>query len=125
MTLTVTQPCSLQVGSTSLSFSVQQGQTSAGQNVSISSTGSCAFPLSWSASGNATWLVLSPTSGTNQGSGSSITVSVNAAQLAAGSYTGSITLSSTDKNGAIVGSPQTIAVNVTVTSATITPTPTA
>ncbi len=125
VTLTVTQPCSLQVGSTSLSFSVQQGQTSAGQNVSISSTGSCAFPLSWSASGNATWLVLSPTSGTNQGSGSSITVSVNAAQLAAGSYTGSITLSSTDKNGAIVGSPQTIAVNVTVTSATITPTPTA
>jgi hypothetical protein len=125
VTLTVTQPCSLQVGSTSLSFSVQQGQTSTGQNVSISSTGTCAFPLSWSASGNAAWLVPSPTSGTNQGSGSSVTVSVNAAQLAAGSYTGHITLSSTDKSGAaIAGSPQTITVNVTVTSATSTPTPT-
>jgi hypothetical protein len=123
VTLNVTQPCSLQVGSTSLSFTVQQGQTSTGQNVSISSIGSCALPISWSASGNATWLVLSPTSGTDQGSGSSIGVSINAAQLTAGSYTGTITLSATDKSGAaIVGSPKTISVSLMVTSVTITPT---
>ncbi|HEY4034233.1 MAG TPA: hypothetical protein VGL94_09755 [Ktedonobacteraceae bacterium] len=123
VTLNVTQPCSLQVGSTSLSFTVQQGQTSTGQNVPISSTGSCALPISWSGSGNTTWLVLSPTSGTDQGSGSSLGVSVNAAQLTAGSYTGVITLSATDKSGAaIVGSPKSISVSITVTSATATPT---
>lgn len=123
VTLNVTQPCSLQVGSTSLSFTVRQGQTSTGQTVSISSIGSCALPISWSASGNAAWLVLSPTSGTDQGSGGSIGVSVNAAQLTAGSYTGTITLSAADKSGAaIVGSPKTISVTVKVTSATGTPT---
>ena len=123
VTLTVTQPCSLQVGSASLSFTVQQGQTSTGQNVSISSTGSCALPISWSASGNAAWLVLSPISGTDQGSGSSLGVSINAAQLTAGTYTGTITLSATDKSGAaIVGSPKSISVSVMVTSATGTPT---
>jgi hypothetical protein len=123
VTLTVIQPCSLQVGSASLSFSVQQGQTSAGQNVALSSTGSCALPISWSTSGNAAWLVLSPTSGTDQGSGTSLGVSINAVQLAAGSYTGTITLSATDKSGAaIVGSPKTVSVSVTVTSATSTPT---
>lgn len=123
VTLNVIQPCSLQVGSTSLSFTVQQGKTSTGQNVSISSTGSCALPISWSTSGNAVWLVLSPTSGTDQGSGSSLGVSINAAQLTAGSYTGTITISATDKSGAtIVGSPKTISVSVSVTSATGTPT---
>jgi len=123
VTLSVTQPCSLQVGSTGLSFTVQQGKTSGVQNVSISSTGSCAYPISWTASGNAAWLVLSATSGTDQGSGSSLGVSINAAQLTAGSYAGTITLSATDKNGAaIVGSPKSISVSVTVTSATSTPT---
>lgn len=123
VTLNITQPCTLQVGSASLSFTVQQGKTSTGQNVSISATGSCALPISWSASGNAAWLVFSPTSGTDQGSGSSIGVSINAAQLTAGSYTGTITVSATDKSGAaIVGSPKTMAINVTVTSATGTPT---
>ncbi len=123
VTLNVTQPCSLQVGSTGLSFTVQQGQTSTAQNMSISSTGSCALPISWTASGNASWLVLSATSGTDQGSGSSLGVSINAAQLTAGTYTGTVTLLATDKSGAaIVGSPKTVAVSVMVTGATSTPT---
>jgi hypothetical protein len=127
VTLNVMQSCSLQVGPTSLSFTVEQGKMSTAQNVSISSTGNCVLPISWSVSANAVWLVLSPTSGVDQGSGSSIGVSVDAVQLTAGSYTGTVTLSATDKSGAaIVGSPKTIAVSVTVTSAIkATSTPTA
>jgi hypothetical protein len=126
VTLNVVQACSLQVGSAGLSFTVEQGKMSTAQNVSISSTGNCALPVSWKASADVAWLVLSPTSGLDQGSGSSIGVSVNAVQLTAGSYTGTITLSATDKSGVtIAGSPKTIAVKVTVTNtvnATTTPT---
>jgi hypothetical protein len=127
VTLNVMQSCSLQVGPTSLSFTVEQGKMSTAQNVSVSSTGNCVLPISWSVSANAVWLVLSPTSGVDQGSDSSIGVSVDAVQLTAGSYTGTVTLSATDKSGAaIVGSPKTIAVSVTVTSAIkATSTPTA
>ncbi len=116
VTLRVIQPCSLRVGSTSLSFTVEQGSTSPVQNIAVSSSGSCALPLSWSASANAAWLVLSATSGTDQGSGSSLGASINAAQLPVGSSTAAITLLATDKSGAtIVGSPITMLVNVTVT----------
>jgi len=116
VTLNVVQPCSLQVGSSSLSFTVRLGQRSTGQNVLVSSAGSCALPISWRVSGDAAWLVFSALSGTDQGSGSSLGVSINAAKLTPGSYTGTITLSAIDKSGAaIAGSPKTTAVSVTVT----------
>jgi len=124
VTLSVLQPCALQTPTSGLSFTVSQGQsTSAGQNVVLKETGTCVRPVSWTAagdSGSSSWLVLSPTSGTDNGNGGTIGVSVNASALQPGVYTGYITVSATSSGGAIVqGSPQTIPVTLTVTGFTI------
>src|SRR4029077_3947495 len=50
---------------TSISFAVTQGVTPATQTLSISNTGG--GTLSWTASDNAAWLSLSPSSGTGNG----------------------------------------------------------
>jgi len=122
-TLTVLPPCMLSSPSpASLSFSVSQGQSApAPQNVTLSETGTCARPVTWTANaGSSTWLVLSGTSGSDSGSGSNLGVNVNAANLTPGMYTGQITVTATDSTGALVlGSPQTITVSLTVTGFTI------
>jgi len=66
--------------------------------------------------GSDAWLVLSSTTGTNSGTGSTVSVSVNPANLAPGTYSGQITLSANDSNGnALQSSPQTISVTLVVT----------
>jgi Malectin domain/Viral BACON domain len=100
----------LVVGSGSLSFAgTAGGANPAGQPVSISNGG--AGTLSWAALGNQPWLTVSPASGTNAGS---LTVGANLTGLAAGSYSGTVTVSAT---GAL-SSPQTIGVTLTVAPAT-------
>jgi hypothetical protein len=63
--------------------------------------------MDWTASESATWLSLSPASGTNTGT---ITVTPSITGLAAGTYTTDITVTATGATG----SPQTITVTLTV-----------
>jgi hypothetical protein len=123
VTLTVLLPCTLSSPSPgNLSFTVPQGQSSsAPQTVALSESGTCSRPVSWTASpGNSSWLVLTATSGSDSGSGSSFGVSVNAASLAPGTYKGTITIAASDSTGATVaGSGQTMRVRVTVTGFTV------
>jgi Viral BACON domain len=112
---TVQPPCTLQVSSTGLIFSVVQGQSSSSQSIPLSSTGNCSLPLSWSAHVDSTWLQLSSTSGNDNGSGSSVGVNVNASGLNIGAYTGVVSLSAVGSGGAnVVGNLQVpVTLNVT------------
>ncbi len=96
---------------TSLSFTAQQGGGNpAGQTLSISNTGG--GTLTWSAGDSATWLSLSPASGTGAGV---VTVNVATGTLTAGSHSGTITLSAT-------GAPSvTVSVTLTIIAAPVPP----
>src|SRR5258708_19861371 len=75
VTLSILPPCTLS-SQASLAFAVAQGQTATAQTVAVSETGTCARPVSWTATGDAassSWLVLAAASGTDAG-----TLSVNA-----------------------------------------------
>ncbi|MEP6890774.1 MAG: BACON domain-containing carbohydrate-binding protein, partial [Nitrospirota bacterium] len=98
---------------TSLFFTAQQGETgTATQILTITNTGH--GTLNWTASNSATWLTLSPASGTGAGV---ITANVVAGALAPGSHTGTVTLS-----GGTGVTPVSIPVSFTVTAAPIPPT---
>ena len=123
VTLTVQPPCVLSTPApASLAFSANQGQSSsATRSVVLSETGTCARPVTWMATGDvnsSSWLVLSTTSGSDSGSGSTLGgVNVNATGLIPGNYTGTITIAATDSSGATVsGSGQTISVSLKVTA---------
>jgi Viral BACON domain len=120
VTLTILPPCVVSPpASANLSFSVAQGQPAPlMENVTLSETGTCARPVSWTATSDTTWLVLSPASGTDSGSGSNLGVNVNAANLAPGPYSGTITITATDGTGAAV-SGLTLRVSLTVAGFTI------
>lgn len=112
--LTVQQPCSLQVSPGSLTFSLLSGQSS--QTLQVSEGGTCVPPVNWSATSNSSWLSVTG-SGTDTGSGSTITVSIDTTGLQPNTYTGSIKISATGNGGSAVQiSPSTISVNLTVTA---------
>jgi uncharacterized membrane protein len=93
---------------TSLGFSGTVGGTNpSAQTIGISNTGG--GTLSWVASDNATWLTLSPLSGTNTGT---VTATVNLAGLLSGNYTATITVTATG------ATPKTVPVSLTVTGST-------
>ncbi len=122
VTLTVLQPCTLQVTQANFSFTVAQGQSPpAAQSFGLSEAGSCVAPVSWSAIGDAnssSWLVLSPTT-TGTGS-ATVNVSVNSGNLVPGVYSGTITVTASGSGGAVVqSSPQTLSVTLTVTGYTL------
>ena len=92
---------------TSLSFAATQGGANpATQTLSISNTGGGAF--NWSAGKNATWLTLSPVSGTGNGA---VTLTVTTGSLTAGSYSGAVTVSAPGASS--------VTVPVTLTVATV------
>ena len=104
-------PPAIGTSPTSLSFTAQQGGSNpAAQTVSISNTGG--GTLTWSASDNATWLTVSPASGTGNGS---VSVSAATGTLTAGSYSATVTLSATG------ATPVTVPVAFTVTAAPVPP----
>jgi Domain of unknown function (DUF4082)/Concanavalin A-like lectin/glucanases superfamily/Fibronectin type III domain/Viral BACON domain/Bacterial Ig domain len=108
VTLTVDPPAppALSVTPTSLAFSATQGGGDpAAKTLSVSNTGGGS--MDWTASESASWLGVSPASGTNTGT---ITVTASIAGLAAGTYTTDVTVSA---SGA-TGSPKTIPVTLTV-----------
>ena len=96
---------------TSLSFTATQGGANpATQTVSISNTGG--GTLTWSASDNASWLTLSPASGSGNGA---ITLTVTTGTLTTGSYSGTVIISATG------ASTVTVPVTFVVTAAPVPP----
>ena len=118
VTLTVLPPCSLQVGPANLNFTVGLGQPAPpAQSFSLSESGNCARPVSWSVSGDAgssSWLVVAqPTSGTDS---VTINVGINPQNLLVNTYTGTITISASGSGGAVVqGSPAVVTVSLAIT----------
>ena len=95
------------VSPSSFSFSATAGGSNpASQSLSITNTGG--GTLNWSASSNASWLSVSPTSGTAP---STATVSANITGLAAGTYNGAITISATGATNTPVAVPVTLTVS--------------
>lgn len=124
ITLAILPPCTLQATPGSLSFAASQGQTSAtAQNVSFAESGNCARPISWATSVDANstnWLTLSAASGTDNGSGSVLSVNVNAGNLQPGTYKGTITITAVDSSSAILqSSPQKISVTFVVSGVSV------
>jgi uncharacterized protein (TIGR03437 family) len=107
VTITVTQPPpSLAVTPAALTFNYAVGAAApAAQTVSITNAGAGA--LSWTASTSDYWMVVSPASGSAPGT---LTVSINPANLAAGTYTSAVQITAA---GAI-GSPASIAITLVV-----------
>jgi hypothetical protein len=108
VTLTVTAAAlpSITANPASVSFSYQTGgSTPVAQNVSLASSGS---PVSYTVSTSATWLVATPASGTTPGS---VAVSVNPTGLSAGTYSGTVNVTSSGASN----SPVKIAATLTVT----------
>jgi uncharacterized protein (TIGR03437 family) len=110
VTLTVTAAAtpSLAAAPPSLTFNytyTADGAAPAAQNVSITNTG--AGTLSWTASSSVYWVTLSAASG---GAPATLSVSVNPANLAAGSYTGNVQITA----AGAAGSPASIAVTLVV-----------
>ena len=110
ITVTAAAPTpTIGVSPASLSFNYQSGGTvPASQSFAVSSSGSA---LSYTVSTSATWLSATPASGTTPGN---VSVSVTPGSLSAGTYTGSVTITSSGASN----SPKSVPVTLTVTSAT-------
>jgi hypothetical protein len=108
-------PPSILLSKSVLSFAAVPGTNPASQQVTVSNGGG--GTLTWFATSNATWLSVSPTGGTNAGL---LTVTVNSASLASGTYTSTIALSAIGATN----SPQYINVSLVVGPTTIATTPT-
>jgi uncharacterized protein (TIGR03437 family) len=115
VTLTVVPPQSLAITPASLTFSYVLGTSApAAQTATLTSSGGAApFTVSTKTADGGTWLQVTPTSGTTP---AALSVSIVTTGLAAGNYSGTITLASTS-------STQTATVTVSMTVAAV-PTPT-
>src|SRR5574341_802894 len=104
-------PPAIGASPTSFSFAATQGGANpASQTLSLSNTGG--GTLSWSASDNATWLTVSPGSGTGNGT---VTLTATTGMLTTGSYSGVITLAATGATSV------TVPVTFTVAAAPVPP----
>ncbi len=110
VSLTVQPRCSLQVSTNALSFTTVLNTTPANQAINLAASASCPKTSAWTATASASWLSVTPTGSQLQGvTNSTATVAVNIASLAAGNYTGSITLAMTQTQNT-----QSVAVQLTV-----------
>jgi hypothetical protein len=99
-------PPTLSVSPSSLSFSATAGGSSpAAKTLTVSNTGGGS--MDWTASDDASWMTVSPASGTN---GGTVTVTPNIAGLSAGTYNGTVTVTAAGADG----SPKALAVTLTV-----------
>ncbi len=107
VTFTVTAAPTISLNPSSLNYTATQGAANpANQTVSLTNTGGT---LNWTVSDSASWLSVSPASGS---SSSTLTTAVNTSGLAAGTYNGTITVSATGS------SSKTVAVTLTVSAPT-------
>lgn len=99
-------PAAISVGPSGLSLQADVGSSSsAPQSLAIRNTGD--GTLTWTATANQPWIVLSATSGTAP---SNVAVSANPSGLAAGNYSGSVSITPSGSSG----SPVNIPVSLTV-----------
>jgi hypothetical protein len=99
---------SLSCSPASLSPSCSPGQKASSQTFKVWNSGD--GTLNYTISDNATWLSVTPTSGTSTGEQDSITVNYATSGLAAGTYTGAITVTAPGSTG----NPKIIGVALTV-----------
>ena len=99
-------PPALSTSPASLAFSATAGGASpAAKTISIANAGGGS--MDWTASESASWLSVSPASGTNAGT---VTVTPSVTGLSAGTYTTDVTVTA----AGVAGSPKTIPVTFTV-----------
>jgi uncharacterized protein (TIGR03437 family) len=120
ITVRLTVTATIAATPSALSFSqIAGGPAPSAQAVSVSSSGGAlSFSASVSTNNGSGWLSVSPSAGATPGV---LNVFVNGAGLPAGTYTGSITITS----AAAANTPQTVPVTLTVTPAVTVPTVTA
>ena len=121
VTVTVRRPTiavSSPYSATWLEFVAPLGGTTGTQPLSVGNPEGGTF--SWTASDGASWLSVSPASGTLPATASSapLTVSVSTAGLTAGTYTATITVTATASAG-VTGSPRTVPVTLIVRGPTL------
>ena len=103
-------PAVIAASSSSLSFSAEQaGPNPPSLTLEIHNSG--AGTLNWSATYDADWLTLSPSSGSSTGEINKVTVALNIAGISPGNYSATITISAPEASN----SPKTISVNLTIT----------
>ena len=92
VTLTIAAAATMMVTPSTLAFGFQQGGSPpSSQSLSVSSTTPTSFTASATTSSGGAWLAVSPTSGTTP---ATLGVSANPGALAVGTYSGSVTVSS-------------------------------
>lgn len=115
---TVSPSCGITGTPAALTFAGVVGQPNpATQTVTIAVGGTCMHSLNWIASiSGANWLNVTPASGSlSLSSRATIAIGVSLTGLGAGPYSGQVTITATDSVTHLqVGSPQAIAVNLTV-----------
>jgi VCBS repeat-containing protein len=114
----ISAPCVLaKPSSSTLAFSATQGSTDpAPQNISITASGNCSWPLNWSIQNIPSWLKLSPASGTLTANNPTATISVapSIADLTANQNV-QLPISVTDSaKGQVQGSPVSFGVSLTL-----------
>ncbi len=121
ITLNMLPPCTLQAPSAATeTFASEAGLNPATQTFTIGVIGTCAGKVTVTptatTTGGGTWLSVSPASATATSKApAKFTVTVTSAALAAGTYSGAISLAGVDSSGVtITGGPQSVAVNLTV-----------
>ena len=113
VTIALMEPGHIEFDPSSIAFAEQQGTDPAPQSFALRNTGT--GDMDWTASDDAAWLELGPTSGSIASGGSlDITATVAATGLAAGTYNAVVTVSGSADN-----SPQTLAVSLELTSAPV------
>ncbi len=112
LTVTIIPP-TIGYSPSSFSFTANEGGANpASQTLSISNTGVNPTAMDWAVTDDATWLSLSPTSGSSSGEVDSVTLSVDISGMSAGNYSATITISGTGATN----TPRTAAVSLAISA---------
>ncbi|MCK4303388.1 MAG: hypothetical protein KAY24_04055, partial [Candidatus Eisenbacteria sp.] len=111
--LAVTVPATIGYSPSSFSFTATEGGANpSSQTLSISNTGVNPTAMDWAVTDDATWLSLSPTSGSSSGEVDSVTLSVDISGMSASNYSATITISGTGATN----TPRTVAVSLAISA---------